>query len=148
MSACSALDGAKKIAQELHQQAAEEVAALVDFLESTHRSQVQFSIPPDAGWTYEYEANHHSGFGKRRGVGRVRFARLVRANRLLFIAAGPTEDYATAVECKYGELRDRMGGFQALVDAITAELQSQLQRNSSGRDDALSSLAAVDGGAA
>ena len=122
MSACTALDGAKKIAQELHQQAAEEVAVLVDFLQSTHRSQVQFAIPENSGWAYEYEANHHRGFGKRRGIGRVR--------------------------CKYGELRDRMGGFQALVDAITAELQSQQQRNSCGRDGALSNLAAVGGGAA
>ena len=148
MSASSALDGAKKIAQEMHQQAAEEVAVLVDFLESTHRSQVQFAIPENAGWTYEYEANHHSGFGKRRGVGGVRFARLVRANRMLLITAGPTEEYATAVECKYGELRDRLGGFQVLVDAIITELQSQLQRNSCGRDGALSRLAAEVGGAA
>ena len=145
---------AKQLAEELNHQGAEEVAALVDFLKGTRRSHVVFLMPNGSKkWTYEYEAKKKSGYGTYRGVASVFFVRIGSGHGPvgLSITGGPTEDYTTATACKYGELRDKLGGFKPLVAAITAHLRATLEQNSTGRAEALAELSAAraeDGGAA
>lgn len=147
------LDRAMVVAAQLRDQAAEEVAALVGFLESTRRGDVRFDI--GAGeWKYDYEAPSKTGYGSRRGVATARFARLFRhpGDRCqLLCSAGPYPDFVSAVSVKYGFLRDQMGGFKNLVAAVRKELEKQLTKNSDGRSEALAELAGLglsDGGAA
>ena len=147
-------ENAKQLAEELNNQCAEEVAALVDFLKSTQRTHVLFSMPNGSKkWTYEYEAKHKSGYGTYRGVASVFFVRIESGHGPvgLAITGGPTEDYTTATVCRYGELRDKLGGFRPLVAAITAHLRATLEQNSNGRAEALAELSAAraeDDGAA
>ena len=145
---------AKQLAEELNNQCAEEVAALVGFLKETRRSHILFAIPSGSKkWTYEYEAKQKSGYGTYRGVASVFYVRFELAHGTvgLNITGGPTEDYATATSCRYGELRDKVGGFKPLVAAITTRLRATLEQNSTGRAEALAELSAAraeDGGAA
>lgn len=150
MSIAGSLALVEEIAVQLRDQAAEEVAALVGFLESTGRSEVRFAIGLVGEWKYEYQAHSNSGYGDRRSVATARVARLFKhpGARQILSQAGPNWEYVNAVSVKYGFLRDQMGGFKNLVAAIKEELEKQLKRNSDGRSEALAELAGLSDGSA
>ena len=153
--ASPALDQALQLADAARRAELEELAFLVSFLKKLCREELVFQLPDKlaAGWSYKYQVKDTDRRGystPREGVAQVRFIRLERqdlSSEPLRVRGGPTLNYVTAIRCSYSDLRDRVGGFQALVNAIVAYIAKQIEHNAIGRDAALKSLAEAGGAA-
>ena len=154
--ASPALDQALQLAEAARRAELEELAFLVSFMTRTGREVLIVPLPNkvSASWTYEYQATEKDKRGyayKYPAVTRVRFVQLERQawsdESPLRFRGGPSETYTTAVSFSYSCLRDRVGGFQELVNAIVAYITKQTEHNATGRDDALKSLAGAGGAA-